>query len=127
MTVGQDVFEAGALRIEKYGADTELRLVLSGKSIIRSASDTLLPLFVESLAAAQDAGRRLVLDFRALTYMNSSSFAPVIKVLEKARLGGATLQVLYSSEQKWQEVSFAAMKIFATPDGRVSIKGTGHG
>lgn len=127
MTVDNDVLEVGALRVEKHGADTELRLVLSGKSILRNANDTLLPLFIETLAAAQGAGKRLVLDFRALTYMNSSSFAPVIKVLEKARLGGASLQVFYSSDQQWQEVSFAAMKIFATPDGRVSINGAGHG
>jgi anti-anti-sigma regulatory factor len=127
MAVGQDIFEAGALRVEKHAADTELRVVLSGKSIIRSANEVLLPVLLEALTGAQGAGKRLVLDFRPLTYMNSSSFAPVIKVLEKARLGGAHLQVLYSSEQKWQEVSFAAMRIFSTPDGRISVQAAANG
>ncbi|MCC5810767.1 MAG: hypothetical protein JJU06_10375 [Ectothiorhodospiraceae bacterium] len=123
MAVREDIFNEGALRIEKVCSGTELALVLSGKSIIREANETLLPVFVEGLREADEAGFRLVLDFRPVTYMNSSSFAPVIKVLQKARLSTVQVSVIFSSEQKWQEVSFAAMTVFKTPDGRITITG----
>lgn len=123
MTQREDVFNDGALKIEKRRSGSDLTLVLSGKSIIRDANETLLPVFSKSLEEAIDSSLRLVLDFRPVTYMNSSSFAPVIKVLEKARLGTTALSVIYSSRQKWQEVSFTAMTIFRTPDGRITISG----
>ncbi len=120
------IFNEGALKIEKVRSESELALVLTGKSIIREANETLLPLFVEGLREAEDAGLRLILDFRPVTYMNSSSFAPVIKILQKARLGAMPVSIIYSSDQKWQEVSFAAMTIFKTPDGRISITGSNN-
>lgn len=123
MAAKKEILNEGALRIEKYRSETELVLVLSGKSIIRDPTATLLPIFVAGLGEAEAKGRRLVLDFRTMTYMNSSSFAPVIKILEKARIGTAPVTMIYSSEQKWQEISFAAMTIFKTPDGRVAIRG----
>ena len=123
MTGKDDVFNDGALRIEKRRSGPDLTLVLSGKSIIRDANETLLPVFTRSLDEAVGSSLRLVLDFRPVTYMNSSSFAPVIKVLEKARLGTTALSVIYSNGQKWQEVSFTAMTIFRTQDGRITISG----
>lgn len=123
MTGKEEVFHNGALKIEKRQSDSNLTLVLSGKSILRDANETLLPVFTKSLDEATTSSRRLVLDFRPVTYMNSSSFAPVIKILEKARLGTTALSVIYSSHQKWQEVSFTAMTIFRTPDGRITISG----
>lgn len=123
MTAREELLNEGALKIEKQRSEAELVLMLSGKSIIRDATGTLLPVFVTALEEAEAEGVRLVLDFRTVTYMNSSSFAPVIKILEKARIGMMPVTVMYSREQKWQEVSFAAMTIFKTPDGRVAITG----
>ncbi|MEX1057714.1 MAG: hypothetical protein WED11_08275, partial [Natronospirillum sp.] len=98
-------------------------LNLSGKSIIRDSMETLLPIFKASLEEAILADKRMILDFRLVSYMNSSSFAPVIKVLEKARIGKAHLAVIYNNNEKWQETSFSAMTIFKTPDGRITIDG----
>lgn len=123
MTTTEVILNEGALKIEKIRSAGELMLVLSGKSIMRDASQVLLPVFIDGFEEAKNGGVRLVLDFRSITYMNSSSFAPVIKILEKARLGTVPVSVIYSSNQKWQEVSFAAMTIFKTPDGRVAITG----
>lgn len=123
MTAKKEILNEGALKIEEHRSETELILALSGKSIIRDPTETLLPIFVAGLGNAEAAGARLVLDFRSMTYMNSSSFAPVIKVLEQARTGTAPVSVIYSSDQQWQELSFAAMAIFKTPDGRVAITG----
>lgn len=118
-----DVFSDGTFKIEKRVTDTRVVLTLSGKSIIRDSMETLLPVFKEGLEEAVASDRQLVLDFRTVSYMNSSSFAPVIKILERARTGGGYLDVWYNGDEKWQETSFSAMTIFSTPDGRISIQG----
>lgn len=116
-------FSEGALSIQEAKTEATLTLLFQGKSIVRNANDTLLPVLLDAMAQADQHGLRLVLDFRGLSYMNSSSFAPIIKVLEKARLGQTPVTTLYSREQKWQEVSFSALTIFQTQDGRITITG----
>ncbi|SEO80046.1 hypothetical protein [Aquisalimonas asiatica] len=119
-------FSEGALSIQETGTETTLTLRFQGKSIVRSANDALLPVILDTMERAAKQSLRLVLDFRGLTYMNSSSFAPIIKVLEKARMGEDHVTIIYSSEQKWQEVSFSALTIFQTQDGRITITGAYH-
>lgn len=121
----KEVFNDGTLKIDMQEDAKVLTLHLSGKSIIRDAMDTLLPIFMEQLGRAQEQEQKLVVDFRSVTYMNSSSFAPVIKVLEKARIGTTALLVRYNSREKWQETSFSALTIFQTPDGRIALNGDG--
>jgi hypothetical protein len=48
---------------------------------------------------------------------------PVIKVLEQARVGDGMVTVMYSKTLKWQDISFSALVIFQTPDGRIEIQG----
>ena len=117
------VFDDGTLTINRSQADGTLTLQLIGKCIIRDANDTLMPIFSDAMAESGHNGQRLVLDFRDVSYMNSSSFAPVFKVLEKARLSEQALTIRYDSQQKWQTVSFSAMTIFKTPDERIQIDG----
>ncbi|MFV8833360.1 hypothetical protein [Aquisalimonas sp.] len=116
----------GALSIQESSTATALTLHFQGKSIVRNANDSLLPVVLDAMGQADQQGLRLVLDFRGLSYMNSSSFAPIIKVLEKARMGETPVTIIYSSEQKWQDVSFSALTIFQTQDGRISITGADH-
>lgn len=117
------VFDDGTLKISRIIEGGTLTLELIGKCIIRDANDTLMPIFTTAMEESANNNVRLVLDFRQVTYMNSSSFAPVIKVLEKARLGKQALSICYDRQQKWQTVSFSAMTIFKTPDERIWIDG----
>lgn len=117
------VFDDGTLKISRLSDGEALTLQLVGKCIIRDANDTLMPIFTQAMEDSAQSEARLVLDFRQVTYMNSSSFAPVIKVLEKARLGKQALTICYDRQQKWQTVSFSAMTIFKTPDERIRIDG----
>ena len=124
MNKRQIMFDDGALHIEHSTENDASIFRLQGKSIIRDANETLLPVFIEGLAKADKNDERLILDFRGVTYMNSSSFAPVIKILEKARMNQSKLTVHYQKSQKWQEISFTAMTIFDTGDGRVCVHGS---
>jgi len=65
----------------------------------------------------------LVLDFRKIEYMNSSTITPVIRTLEQARRASRSIRVLYQKTVKWQELSFSALQVFETPDRRIQICG----
>lgn len=113
----------GPLTITRSEPDGQLVFEFSGKSILRDPTELLQPILFQILAEAEESRQRLVLDFRNLTYMNSSTFTPLVKTLEKARLGDSMVTVWYSSIQKWQAVSFTALTIFDTGDGRVVVEG----
>ena len=113
----------GPLTIERTDESGDLCLRFIGKSILRDPSELLQPILLQVLEEAGTNSQRLILDFRGLTYMNSSTFTPLVKTLEKARLGTATLTVIYNETAKWQTVSFTALTIFNTSDGRMTVVG----
>lgn len=102
----------------------EVEVLWSGKSTLRDPSQFLLPILKEALHHTQSQRKRMRLDFREVQYMNSSTFTPVVRVLDEARRTGAKVSIIYSSEQKWQELSFTALEIFTTEDGRITIEGS---
>lgn len=110
------------LTIEELDGDNELRLVFKGKSNDREPGRFLMPLLLDALERSMRQRRRLTLDFCELTYMNSSSFTPIVKLLDHASKGGHRLQIEYAAGRKWQSLSFSAMQSFATPDGRISVR-----
>jgi hypothetical protein len=101
----------------------ELRLAWMGKSNSREPGRFLMPVLLEVLRRAGESGRRLVMDFTDIEYMNSSSFAPVAKLLGEAQRGQGTLTLEYSQDRRWQALSFAALRAFETPDGRIKLIG----
>ena len=111
------------LTIEITEGDEKVTLVWKGRSIVRKPNDFVMPIMLDALSVANELGKRLVLDFQELEYMNSSTLTPIIKILERARRGETQLTVLYKESLRWQDLSFAALRIFETQDTRVEIKG----
>jgi anti-anti-sigma regulatory factor len=111
------------LQIELTEGAHELTLVWTGKSVNRKPSDFITPILLEVIKKSTAENKPVVLDFRHLEYMNSSTITPIIKILERARKGAVQMRLLYRKSLKWQELSFSALQIFATKDGRVEIKG----
>lgn len=101
----------------------ETSILFLGKSILENPGNFILPILMESLEEVLHSGKRLVLDFRELTYMNSSTLTPIIKILERVRIAGGEITLRYRKSQEWQHVSFSALSIFLTPDGRIAIDG----
>lgn len=118
-----DGIQEGPLTIRREEVTKDLVLVFEGKSILRDPAEFLQPILIQVLDEADAEGKRLILDFSSLTYMNSSTYTPLVKTLERARLGNSQITVLYDADQKWQSVSFVALTIFATGDGRVAVVG----
>lgn len=111
------------LELSSQEDESSLTIRFSGKSILRDPSEFLMPILLRSLEGAERSQKRLVMDFRTLAYMNSSTLTPIIKVLEQARLGEGKITALYKSSLKWQNISFSALSIFQTPDRRIEVKG----
>jgi hypothetical protein len=120
---GVNRYSEGDLALEVAERPGELRVVWSGKSADREPGRFLVPVLGEVLARARAAGAKLVLDFSALEYMNSSTFTPVVKLLDEARKGNVSVVLEYSLARKWQALSFSALRTFETLDGRISVHG----
>ena len=111
------------LKIEIVEGETSIDMKWEGKSIDREPSKFLSPILVEVLEMANDLNKRINLDFQNLTYMNSSTITPIIKILDRAKKGVIKITILYQKALKWQELNFSALEIFRTKDQRLEIKG----
>jgi hypothetical protein len=92
------------------GAPAILRVRLTGKSASREAGRVLAPLFDRALASARDSGLRLVLHFEQLEYFNSSTIAALVQFIRTTQESGVDLTVVYDPAQKWQTMSFDALR-----------------
>ena len=75
------------------------------------------------LKKGNEQNKEIVLDFREIEYMNSSTITPIIKILERAKRGKSKITILYKGSLKWQQLIFSALEIFQTRDERVQIIG----
>ncbi len=113
----------GELTLEAHPGPGELRLLWRGRSADREPGAFLLPLLGQALEACRQSKLRLTLDFSPLEYMNSSTFTPIVRIIDEARRAGVGIALEYSQAKKWQALSFSALRTFETPDGRVAVLG----
>jgi len=91
-------------------APAALRVRLSGRSSSREAGKTLAPLFDRILAEAKAESRSLALHFEGLEYFNSSTIAALVQFIRAVHEQGVTLAVVYDGSQRWQAMSFDALR-----------------
>lgn len=118
-----EIFTSNLLSLEVKENDTSINIKWTGVSIEREPSKFITPILVNAIKNSSDRNMRIILDFRELAYMNSSTITPVIKILERAKRGETQIEVLYQKSMKWQDIIFSALEIFQTKDRRVEIKG----
>jgi hypothetical protein len=111
------------LKIDVEKGETAFSVLFHGKSMLRDPNEFVMPILLKTLAEATGEKKRIVMDFRDLLYMNSSTLTPVIKILERARVGTGEITISYRRTLKWQDISFSALTIFQTPDRRILIEG----
>lgn len=88
----------------------ELHAHFAGKSASREAGRVLAPVFDELLAAATGERLALALHFERLEYFNSSTIAALVQFIRAAQRAGVAVTVVYDAKQKWQALSFDALK-----------------
>ena len=118
-----ELFEDGLLQIELIENTNSITLVWTGKSTHRKPSEFISPVLAETIRRSNASKKRIIMDFRRLEYMNSSTITPIIKILERAKRGATEITLLYNKSLKWQDLSFSALEIFETQDSKVEIKG----
>jgi hypothetical protein len=117
------VFKNNLLQIEFVENDISVSTKWNGKSVDRKPGIFITPILMKVLNKGNEQKKEIVLDFREIEYMNSSTITPVIKILERAKRGKSKITVLYKKSLKWQELIFSALEIFQTKDERVQIIG----
>ena len=118
-----ELFEDHLLQIELNENSNAINMIWTGKSTHRKPSEFISPILADIIKKSNATKKRIVLDFRRLDYMNSSTITPIIKILERAKRGTIQITLLYCKALKWQDLSFSALEIFQTKDSKVEIKG----
>lgn len=118
-----DAFSNGALEITKRRHGGNLIVQFSGKSLVNDPAEFVLPVLADALAEAEASDLRLVLDFKDVSYMSSAAYAPVVRILHRAKNGTAKVTVVYTALLRWQEVAFSALSIFEADGGRIEVRG----
>jgi hypothetical protein len=118
-----ETFTDNTLTLELAESPERVVLAWKGKSNDREPARFLVPVLEKALSRGEGGKREVVLDFSALDYMNSSTFSPLVKLLDQAAKGGHRVSLVYSQARKWQALSFSALKAFETGDGRVRVHG----
>ena len=111
------------LSIEVVESQKGIDVKWNGKSIDREPSKFISPILVKVLEMAGTMNKRITMDFQDLSYMNSSTITPIIKILDRAKKGMTKITILYRKSLKWQELNFSALEVFRTDDNRLEIKG----
>ena len=119
----EDKFVDGSLHLEWHEDAANVTVLWTGRSVAREPGLFILPIMTRAMECAQRHEKRVVLDFRQLEYLNSSTITPVIRTLEQAKRGSNQVTVLYTSALKWQALAFSALYLFGTADGRIQIQG----
>jgi hypothetical protein len=106
-----DTIQLGDLTavLDRSGAGV-LAIRLTGRSASREAGKTLAPLFDRVLAEATSGALALALHFERLEYFNSSTIAALVQFIRTAHERGVALTVVYDPRQRWQAMSFDALK-----------------
>ena len=111
------------LTIEVIEHESTIDVNWEGKSIDREPGKFISPILVKVLEMASALNKRIIMDFQSLSYMNSSTITPIIKILDRAKNGMTKITITYQKTLKWQELNFSALEVFRTEDNRLEIKG----
>jgi hypothetical protein len=109
------------IRVDDAGG-AAVRLEWLGRGKIRDAGKRLAPVFSECLSTAEAAGVDLELRFETLSMINSSTITALIGFIQNARSRGIAMTIVYDAAQKWQRVSFDALRVLEKGDGLLRFR-----
>lgn len=106
---------AGDLTIEASEELDRLKLIWLGKSNARDPSRVLVPYVTAAFAVASARRVPVVMQLDRLGHLNSSTLTALVELIQDARDLGVSLVLVYDAAQRWQRVSFEALRIFVEP------------
>lgn len=121
--MNNELFREEALTLELVLEPTTVRVAWSGRSTAREPSKFIVRVLTQAIELCRANDKTLELDFQKFEYMNSSTITPLIRILDHAKRAGDVVRIFYNRQLKWQELSFTALQVFQTEDGRIKILG----
>ena len=118
-----ETFKSNLLTIEVEESDGAINIRWVGKSADRTPGVFINPILNDALVKSSAGNKEITMNFQDLEFMNSSSIAPIVKILDRAKRGNNRVSILYRKSLSWQELSFSALVVFQTKDDRIQIKG----
>jgi len=120
-------FKAGELHIALNArGDEGVRLDWTGRSSHRDPARILASFFGDALDRAAPGGV-IEMHFEKLEHFNSSTISALIGFVRAARKSDIALKLFFDPEQKWQLLSFEALRVFEKPDGLFRLQPIGGG
>ncbi len=95
-----------------------------GKSNSRTPGVFLDPFLKRVIEDAGACGATVEMHFEALEFFNSSTITSIIQFVQEMRAAALTLVIFYNPRQKWQRLSFDALRIFEKADGLLRLETT---
>jgi hypothetical protein len=121
--------EAGDLTVHvSVPAAGAIRLDWLGKSNNREPGKILAPFLREVTQKAVEQGElvetrpTVEMHFERLEHFNSSTITAIIQFIQTSRASGVALVISFDGQQKWQRLSFDALRIFDKNDGLLTFK-----
>ncbi len=93
-----------------------------GKSNSRTPGAFLDPFLKRVTEDARAGGATVEMHFEALEFFNSSTITSIIQFVQEMRAALLTLVIFYNPRQKWQRLSFDALRIFEKGDGLLRLQ-----
>lgn len=116
-------YKDNQLKLNVEEIDNCIHFALKGKSLGQEPDKFIIKLLEYIIEYSGEKHSRVILDFRLLTFINSSTLTPFIRVLETAQESPNHIEVLYRKGLDWQDKIFSALRIFQTKDKRINIHG----
>lgn len=119
---------AGGLELElSQAAGEPLRLAWTGRSHQLDPAPVLGSYLQAVLHRARVLAAPVELHFERLEFFNPPTVTAVIEFLREARAQGTAVTVVYDGAQRWQAVSFEALRGFARGDGLLEFRPSAGG
>ena len=119
----KETYKNKLLIIEVTESEKSIYIKWFGKSSDREPSVFITPILNNALNDSSSNNKKIVIDFREVEYMNSSTLTPISKIIEIGKKCSQEISIIYNKSKKWQQLSFTALKIFETSDNRIQIQG----
>lgn len=110
MNYGDKLLVSERLTIFRSMRKQQYTLFLVGESDFRNPIEILGPALNGLIPELQD--RKLVMDFRGLTFMNSSSVTPILMFVKAVCMQGIPVHLIYNSKLSWQRTTASSMRVF---------------
>jgi len=111
MKPGDTLFASDRLTIRRSAARQQYILYWSGECDFRNPTEVLGPTLNGLQQELRD--RQLVLDFRELTFMNSSSVTPILALVKGVCSRGIAVHLIYNANLSWQRSTASSMRALA--------------